>query len=232
MAIDPKAVGREIRRRRELTIIDGKPMSQEHLGEISGVGQSTVGRLENGDFNPKKPPASLFQVAAALNATAADIGIAFDVPPQAPKRELAGFIPGDRLIGSANDFPVHASAEGGPGQLIVDSEPVERAPWPSIVSGVRGAYGLIITGSSMEPEFEAGDTAIINPHLPAIPGATFVFYAEKDGAARATIKRLRRATSDSWLVRQHNPPDGQKSDFSLSRKEWSICHRVLGKYYR
>jgi phage repressor protein C with HTH and peptisase S24 domain len=232
MAIDPKAVGRELRRRREITQIDGKPMSQEYLGEISGVGQSTVGRLENGEFNPKKLPGSLFQVASALNASAADIGIEYDIPQQAAKRDPIGFIPGERLIGSAQDFPVHASAEGGPGEVIVDSEPVERAPWPSIVSGVRGAYGLIITGSSMEPEFEAGDTAIINPHLPAIPGATFVFYAEKDGSARATIKRLRRATTDSWLVRQHNPPDGQRPDFSLSRKEWTICHRVLGKYYR
>lgn len=232
MSIDPKAVGRELRRRRELAMVDGKPMSQEHLGEISGVGQSTVGRLENGDFNPKKPPSSLFLVASALKATAADIGIAFDVPPQAPRPEPSGFIPGDRLLSANHDFPVHASAEGGPGEVLVDTEPVERAPWPSVVAGVRGAYGLIITGSSMEPEFETGDTAIINPHLPPIPGATFVFYAEKDGSARATIKRLRRATTDSWLVRQHNPPEGQRADFALSRKEWTICHRVLGKYYR
>jgi phage repressor protein C with HTH and peptisase S24 domain len=84
----------------------------------------------------------------------------------------------------------------------------------------------------MEPEFEAGDIALVNPHLPLIPGSTCIFFREIDGEARATIKRLRRITNDSWLVRQWNPPEGQKPDFSLHRKEWATAHRVLGKYSR
>jgi len=49
---------------------------------------------------------------------------------------------------------------------------------------------------------------------------------------RATIKRLRRKTGDTWYLRQWNPPEGMKADFTLSRKEWPICHHVVGKYSR
>jgi transcriptional regulator with XRE-family HTH domain len=232
MSIDPFEIGREIKRHRENTRIDGRPMSQAQLGEISGVGQSTVGRLEKGDFNPNRPPGSIYQIAAALQKTIADFGFPAEpgVPPQR-KPGAGGIVSGDRLIGEVRDWPVHASAEGGAGEIIIDTQPVSHDLRPTVVAGVRGAYGLIITGSSMIPQFEPGDIAIVNPHLPVTPGGTYIFYAEKEGQARATIKRLRRATTDSWLVTQHNPAEGQKPDFTLSRREWTVVHRVLGNHY-
>ena len=59
-----------------------------------------------------------------------------------------------------------------------------------------------------------------------------IFYAEKSGEARATIKYLRRITADSWHVSQWNLPDDMKRDFTLPRREWGVCHRVLGKFSR
>jgi hypothetical protein len=47
----------------------------------------------------------------------------------------------------------------------------------------------------------------------------------------ATITRYVRAISQNCVVYRHNPPLGAQHQFTLSRKEWSICHRVLGKYY-
>ncbi len=84
----------------------------------------------------------------------------------------------------------------------------------------------------MFPEFKAGETAIVDPNLPILSGESCIFYAERDGEARATIKHLRRAGADVWHVKQWNPPDGAKADFTLSRKEWAKAHRVLGKYSR
>lgn len=80
----------------------------------------------------------------------------------------------------------------------------------------------------MQPEIEPGDTLIINPRMPALPGTTCVFYHEVDGEARATVKRLLRATGDNWSLRQWNPD----KEFLLKRNEWRVVHRVLGKYYR
>ena len=130
------------------------------------------------------------------------------------------------------DFRVYASAQGGPGEIIRSIEPVDFIPRPSHLLHVRDAYGLLVTGDSMSPEYKNGEMAIVEPSLPMVPAEVYIFYAEKEGEARATIKHLRRATAERWLVTQHNPPDGQPHDFSLSRKEWGIAHRVTGKLAR
>jgi phage repressor protein C with HTH and peptisase S24 domain len=103
---------------------------------------------------------------------------------------------------------------------------------PAPLIHVRDSYGLLITGTSMEPEYRQGDTALVNPHLPVIQGEVYIFYAEKAGEARATIKYLRRVSADKWLLSQHNPPDGMAKDFTLARREWQWAHRVIGKYSR
>ena len=131
------------------------------------------------------------------------------------------------------DLPIYASAEGGPGQIIRSSEPIDFQPRPVILARVKGAYGLIITGDSMEPEYRNGDTALVNPHLPPQSGEVHIFYSQNPaGEAKATIKHLRRATSDKWMVTQHNPPEGLPKDFALPRLDWTVVHRVLGKYAR
>jgi hypothetical protein len=61
---------------------------------------------------------------------------------------------------------------------------------------------------------------------------TFIFYREAEGETRSTIKHLLRWTDTAWYVAQWNPPKGQKSEFTLPRKEWSKIHRVVGRYVR
>ena len=65
-----------------------------------------------------------------------------------------------------------------------------------------------------------------------VGGEVYVFYAERAGEARATIKHLRRSNAEKWLVSQWNQPAGQDNDFALSRKDWQWAHRVIGKYSR
>lgn len=157
------------------------------------------------------------------------------VPPElghAMREDPPAFAPAPPIMLPGKDFPVYASAEGGPGEIIRSTDPVDWVPRPAPVASVRGAYGLLITGESMFPEYQAGETAIVDPNLPVVGAAVYVFYSERDGEARATIKHLRRAAGDAWHVRQWNPPEGAKADFTLGRKEWGKAHRVLGKYSR
>ncbi len=77
------------------------------------------------------------------------------------------------------DFPVHASAEGGEGQIIVSSDPVDFMPRPAPLVHTVNAYGLLVVGTSMEPEYRHGDTALVNPNLPVINGEVYIFYAER-----------------------------------------------------
>ncbi len=139
----------------------------------------------------------------------------------------------DLVTNTGRDFPVYSAAEGGPGELIRTSDPVDWIPRPAPVQHVKTAYGQLVVGTSMEPEYEAGDTALVNPLLPLINGVTCIFYHEdSEGQARATIKRLLRASTTTWHVRQWNPPPGMKTEFTLDRREWAIAHRVFGKHTR
>ena len=215
--------GEKIRMSRE-----ARSWSQADLAKRVGISQPAINKIEAGDTRHSK---FLPRIALELGLDIAEL--------------IEGLNPSDRLPGepvfaegaarfgpSGRDFAIHASAEGGPGQIIVSSDAVDFEPRPAPLAHVRDAYGLLITGTSMEPEYRPGDTALINPNLPVIGGEVYVFYAEKAGEARATIKHLRRAAAEKWLVSQWNPPAGQERDFAISRKDWQWAHRVIGKYSR
>lgn len=196
--------------------------TQEELAErAGGVGQSTIDRIEKGQF--KRMPSNLPQICAALGIPLPDFGV-----PAAPAGTV---IPRARGSGDRN-FPVYAAAQGGPGEIIVETDPIDFIPRPGHLQHVKESYGLVITGTSMFPEYRPGETALVNPRLPVIGGENYVFYAEKEGEARATIKGLRRATEAEWQVEQHNPPRGRQKEFSLPRKDWRWAHRLVGKHTR
>lgn len=201
---------------------EGLGLSQKQVAARVGMTQQSYEAIEAGRTQRSK---FLARIANVLSIDPATLDDHLKEEPAADpilKAEILG----------PRDFPVHASAEGGPGEIVRSAEPVDWIPRPAPVQHVKEAYGLIVTGESMSPEFEPGDVAIVNPRFPVIGNTTCIFYAELNGEARATIKRLRREATDKWLVKQWNPPDGMKQDFTLSRKEWGVCHRVLGKYYR
>lgn len=203
-------------------------LTQEDVAAAAGTTQSTIERIEAGEF--KRMPSALPKIALRLSLKLGDLDpeLATTAPIASPRT----IIPDRKLVGGDRDFPIHAAAEGGAGQVIISSDPVDWMPRPAPVMNVKDAYGLYVVGDSMTPEFEPGDIAIVNPHLPLVGDTTCVFYQEADGEARATIKRLRRHTPDAWFLRQWNPPDGQKHDFTLSRRDWRLAHRVVGRYSR
>lgn len=213
------APGERIRAARE-----ARRWSAADLARHSGVSEVLIQKIERGQTRHSK---FLPRIAKELSLDIAtlDLGLAGAQAEEDP-------IPERRLLAPGRDLPVHAAAEGGPGQIIVSSDPVDFMARPMPLLNTSGAYGLLVVGTSMEPEYRQGDTALINPNLPVIGGEVYIFYAEREGEARATIKHLRRSTVDTWLVLQHNPPDGDVKEFTLSRKEWQWAHRVIGKYSR
>ncbi len=216
--------GEKIRAARE-----ARDWSQADLAKRVGISQPAIKKIEAGDTRHSK---FLPRIAQELGLDIAELieGLA---PAERSAEPASVFAEGTPRFGpSGRDFPIHASAEGGAGQIIVSSDAVDFEARPAPLAHVRDAYGLLITGTSMEPEYRPGDTALINPNLPVVGGEVYVFYAEKAGEARATIKHLRRAAAEKWLVSQWNPSAGQERDFALSRKDWQWAHRVIGKYSR
>ena len=197
--------------------------SQAELGRRIGAPQQTIDKIEKGTIKHSR----LFPKLAVELALPLDKLI-----PEAGAQGLQQPIASSGLVGEQKDLPVHAAAQGGPGQMIISTDPVDWVLRPDPLRNVSAGYGVIIIGESMIPEFRPGDIALINPHLPAMREETFIFYREAEGETKSTIKHLLRWTDTAWYVAQWNPPKGQRSEFTLPRKEWSKIHRVVGRYVR
>src|SRR5437016_10049945 len=132
-------------------------LSQAKLAQAVKTNQQTIDKIEQGTIKHSR---FFRNIAAVLQLSWDDLEPS-DISSLAP----SGVIPGKSLAG-ARDLPVHASAEGGKGQLIVTSDAVDWVLRPAPLANVKGGYGLIVVGESMCPEFEPGDIALVNPHLP------------------------------------------------------------------
>jgi phage repressor protein C with HTH and peptisase S24 domain len=125
-------------------------------------------------------------------------------------------------------LPVFAAVEGGPGDMVVSTDPIDHVTRPWFLKAVRDGYAVIVVGESMEPAFEAGDLAIVNPRLTPIRNKDAIFISGgRDGEFIASIKRLIRSTSDAWIVKQFNP----EQELTYKKEKWTKAFRVVGKYY-
>lgn len=199
--------GDEIRKARE-----AKGLSQVALAKAIGISQSAVNKIEQGETVKSK---WLPEIEAYLKMAPPPADGAYRPPP--------AFFSSDR------NMPVFAAAEGGNGFMIIETEPIEHVPRPYTLAGISEAYGILITGESMVPAYEPGDTAWVNPRLPPIRDVDVILYElDGHGEAKASIKRLVSWTETEWELKQHNPP----KTFKLKRREWPKCHRVVGKFSR
>lgn len=205
-------------------------LSQKKLGGLIGVSQVTIKKIESGETVKSKHLAMIAQVLE-LDLAKLDLALARSVNhprirkvPDATSPLVT--IPGSELTG-ADDLPVHASAQGGRGALVVSTDPVDWTTRPASLARVKDAYGVIVSENSMAPEYEPGDIALVNPHLPPKVGRTCVFYSEgKDGAVEACIKRLRKDMPEAWHVTQFNP----KRNLILKKAQWQKCHVTVANH--
>ncbi|RYF04565.1 MAG: S24 family peptidase [Oxalobacteraceae bacterium] len=92
-------------------------------------------------------------------------------------------------------------------------EVVQYAKRPVILNGNAAAYGLYVTGSSMEPRHMEGEIVLIDPKSRLKNGDDVVVYLRPDNAddddgaaARAVmVKRLVRRSSTYIELEQFNP---------------------------
>lgn len=137
-------------------------------------------------------------------------------------------IPGKELVGQ-KDMPVYAAAMGGDGHLIVTFDAIDYFKRPAVLQNVKGGYGILVKGDSMVPAYREGDTALVNPHLPPSRDTDVVLYhnpPKERGEAQAIIKRLVGMNDRDWKLEQYRPA----REFTESRIDWAVCHRVVGKY--
>jgi phage repressor protein C with HTH and peptisase S24 domain len=152
-------------------------------------------------------------------------------PRSYSRRNALDLPPGARAIPvSARDLPVYGTVElgGSGGTLTVSAHAVGWESRPEFLVSVVDAYGIIVTGDKMSPAHKNGSTAIVNPHIPARPGAICVFRSQRDGSPDLVqICELRRSTDEIWFVREYEP----KRDFTLKRADWQVCDVTVASYF-
>ncbi len=130
---------------------------------------------------------------------------------------------------SDRSLPVLGHAEGGSGklQLPADESPVDWTFRPPQLEHVPTAYAIIITGQSMEPAYDEGDTLWIHPGLP-VPAGQDALIVMNDAAA--LVKRVVRKTETHLIVRQFGDSPGELPPIPLT--EIRSIHRIVGAWNR
>lgn len=193
---------------------ENRGLSQAEVANAIGITQAGYAKIENGTTVRSR---YIADVLSFFKMSDQDLPLAtYKAPPT--------------FLGS-RDLPVYSAVEGGPGEMVVSTDPIDLIPRPWFFELVSDAFAVVVTGESMYPLYEPGDMVLVNPRLPAIRGRDAIFISDDDlGNFKATIKRLEATTTKLWRVRQFNPLDGQEPVFDLERATWKKAVRVVGKY--
>lgn len=201
-------------------------LSQQELAGLANTTQASIDRIER---NVVERSRSAPEVAAAL-------GIAFPLSKKskglATTQAVTAPVDKGALVG-VPDLPIYTAVRAGAidDSVLVNPDPIDYVKRPEPLAKAKNGYGLYILGDSMFPAYKHGDLALIHPNLPATAGDEVVVCSQDvNGEHYAVIKLLVRATADKWHLKQYNPPEGEPAEFTLDRREWPICHLVVGNY--
>ncbi len=151
-------------------------------------------------------------------------------PPLAGDSALFDDDPQGLFVTDESDLPIYGSVQDdGNETAIAYADPIDHVRRPEPLLSARDGYGCYVIDDTMSPAFERGDLLLVHPDRPARPGDDCLFVQDSaNRTRRVQLKRLLRITSESWSVRQFNPP----RDFDLDRGDWQKAQLVVGKYSR
>jgi transcriptional regulator with XRE-family HTH domain len=209
-----------------------KGWSQKDLADRVGVSQVAIMKIENGQTTKSK---HFPKIAQVLNLELSDLDPSLSPVSNRTDMKLTGSMKKpqverfkqEHLIG-AHDLPVFSLAQGGPGALVLSNEPFRTIGRPHNLLNVEKAFGVLIVGDSMFPEYREGDIAYVDPHVPPRSGDACLFQSDRDGTVEAVIKYLDKSphhSPDVWHVRQHNP----EKRYTLKKEDWQKCYVLVGK---
>ena len=196
--------------------------SQKELAQRAGVSQQLINALESERVRSTK---FIREISIALGCTIADLDPHYGVV-DANGNGMTN------AAGRHGDLPIFGASETAVGSVVVSDEAVDFIDRPEPLLQVRGGYGIIVANNFMFPEFELGDLALVNPHLPPIPNTTCLLYAEEKEKTIGRIRRLLSISPAIWTVEAWHPPENMESVVELPRDVWHKCHRVVGRYCR
>jgi transcriptional regulator with XRE-family HTH domain len=197
-------------------------LTQKELAVRAGVSQQLVHALEAGTTRSTK---FVKEIALALGCDVGQLDPRYSTVNQFEE-------PSKAAETRYQDLPIYAAAETDLGIVVIPDQPIDFIPRPFPLLHVRGGYGVLVAADFMRPEFEPGDYALVNPHIPPIIDTTCLLYQETDKGTVGRIRRLVHITSSDWHVKTWNPHSKEDELAILPRTTWHQCHRIVGRYFR
>lgn len=116
---------------------------------------------------------------------------------------------GDKIKGAPVEIKVYGQAVGGvDGEFEMNGNVLDTILAPPQISEISDAYAVIVSGDSMSPRYEDGETAFIDPRRRVRKGDYVIAQIRKEeyGAPLAYIKRFERHNQNELVLSQFNPP--------------------------
>jgi len=163
-------------------------LSQGRLGELAGLDQTVISKLERGDV---QETARIAQLADALQCDALWLSSG-----RLPERT-------NFTQAQANRVPLISFVAAGSWSDAVDNyAPGDAEAWVETTVPVkRHTYALRVEGDSMEPRFPHGAILIVEPEAEAKSGS---FVIMRQNGTDATFKQLVH-DGGKWYLKPVNP---------------------------
>lgn len=184
-------LGQRIRqRRKELGL------SQEKLGELAGLDQTVISKLERGDV---QETARIAELANALGCDALWLATGKPTGGKDPRARSAQM----QEVSFKGKVPLISYVAAGSWSDAVDNlAPGDAEQWVDTTVPVkRHTYALRVEGDSMEPRFPNGAILIVEPEAEAKSGS---YVIVRQNGSEATFKQLVH-DGGRWFLKPVNP---------------------------
>lgn len=182
-----------------------KGFSQQQLGSMVGMSQQAIDRLESGRTGH---PRKIVQLARVLGVSPDELERGEILPAAqvvtGPSEQSVIPLPAP-AFSLGRDLPVLGRAQGGAeGNLVMEEGAIDWTFRPADLAGVRDAFAVYVTGTSMVPKYQDGDLVYVHPSRPPRRDR-FVLVETSDH--RGLIKQFIKWDEDMLVLRQLNPED-------------------------
>lgn len=136
-----------------------------------------------------------------VNSASAKVG---DIPEV--EQPNAG--PPKKVVASATKIPVYGQAVGGvDGEFVMNGSLLYEVMAPPNLTETNGAYAVVVSGDSMSPRYEDGETVFVDPKRRPKRGDYVIaqIRLEEDGPLLAYVKQFTRHNAEELVLSQFNP---------------------------
>lgn len=208
-----------------------KRISQDRLGQLTGVSRSAVSQWESNATEPDSS-ARLQRIAEVLDIDL-EILVRAGGAPKGQNRPATGTISRSQISHVIPPLVVWRalpSAKSRPGGFVILHEKEGEVARPIHLIHQTKAFAFKVIDEANAPVYRARDHLIADPDTAAIPGDDCLFAdgIEKAEGSLAFVGNYARATPTLWIITQY----GREGEIELPKVEFPHAWPIVGRYHR